>query len=87
LRISVPVGCHAPLSPSDLLRLWQHMFGARGRDCMADQRVEALRRLCAARCSREFDDRLLAWLRCNEMKFVAPLSSAGDQGGSSDDQD
>lgn len=87
LRISVPVGCHALLSRSDLLRLWQHMFGARGRDCMADQRVEALRRLCAARCSREFDDRLLAWLRCNEMKFVAPLSSAGDQGGSSDDQD
>ena len=87
LRISVPVGGHALIPQADLLRLWQHMFGARGRDCMADQRVEALRRLCAARCSREFDDRLLAWLRCNEMKFTAPLGSAGDQGGSSDDQD
>ena len=75
------------LSQADVQLLWQHMFGARGRDCMADLRVKMLRKMCEAQGSREVDGRLLTWLSCHEDKYCASLASAVVAGESSDDQE
>jgi pseudouridine synthase len=85
--VSVAVGGHAVLSQADVQLLWQNMFGARGRDCMADLRVKMLRKMCEAQGSREVDSRLLTWLSCHEDKYCASLESAVAAGESSDDQE
>jgi pseudouridine synthase len=87
LPVSLEVGGHALLSQSEVQQLWHHMFGARGRESMADLRVKMLRQMCEPQGSRENDGRLHAWLRCHEHKFAASLGSAVDEGDSSDDQD
>jgi hypothetical protein len=66
-------------------QLWHSMFGQRGRDCMADLRVGALRHLCAPQGSRACDSRLQAWLRCHSHKFAASCRPLLDDAQSSDD--
>lgn len=87
LRLSVAVGSHALLSQNDVEKLWRHIFGPRGRNCMADWRVENLRRLCDAHGSRACDGRLQDWLRSHVHKFVAPSREHVDEALSSDDPD
>jgi pseudouridine synthase len=87
LRVSVPVGHHATLGSADVQTLWRSMFGERGRDCMADLRVEALSRLCAPQGSRACDSRLQAWLCSHSHKFAASCRPELDDAESSDGPD
>ncbi len=87
LPVNVAVAGHVLLSQAEVQLIWHQMFGARGRESMADLRVKMLRQMCEPQGSRENDDRLHAWLRCHAHKFAVTLGSAVDDGDSSDDQD
>ena len=87
LQLNIPVGQHAVLSKDAVQQLWALMFGERGRDCMADVRVQALRRMCDPQRSPEGDSRLRAWLRCHEHKFIKTCTKAVDEGECSEDED
>jgi hypothetical protein len=85
MLVSAAVGGYTVLSDASVLKLWQLMFGERGRDCVADLRFSSLRRLCDPHGSREFDTKLQHWLRCHERNFSACCFQSVDDGECSDD--
>ena len=87
LQLSIPVGGHALLCQTVVQKLWHDVLGPRGRDCMADMRVQNLRRLCDVHGSRECDSRLQEWLRSHSHMFLASCRQELDEAASSDNPD